>query len=658
MGLFQRPAVTPEEIAASKPLAILPAEVAEMDEEEWYARAYRGDATPQLTIRAVLMGTVLGFLLAFTNLYSGLKTGWHLGVAITACILSFAIWRLFLSLRLVRSPMSILENNCMQSTASAAGYSTGSTMVSAIPAMLMLSVSAANPGGQHLPWPVLAAWTFLVAMLGCFLAIPMKRTMINRERLRFPSGTAAAVTLQSLYADGAAALRKAKALLWSSLAGAVITPLIQLNAIVKIENGETVRGPLIASDTKIFNWLPARGINPATGQNYLSSDWGLQIDKDPLLFGAGMIIGIRVTFWMLVGALILAYGAGPWGLTEGWTNAQGTMVYAVSKPKIAWKELGLWFGAPFLVASALTSLAFQWRSFVNAFRGFGGGAGRRSDVEVPNSWFFIGAGLAAVGLILLAASQFDVPIQLGALAVLMTFVLCIVASRVTGETDTTPTGAMGKITQMTYGVLLKQNPQANLMTAGITSGSASACADLLNDLKSGYLLGAGPRRQFFAQFLGVFTGTAATVIGFHLLVPDASKLPSAGVEDPAFIAPAAAQWKAVADLFTLGIANFHPAFRAAIFLGLALGFVFAAVERLAPKPWRRFLPSAAGIGLGFIVPAYQSVSFFLGGLAVWIWERRGARSAQEYAIAVASGLIAGASLIGVIVALLNNFVFN
>src|SRR5205823_5396146 len=89
VSLFQEPAQTPEELEASKPLDIPPDEVAQLDEAEWYARAYRHNA-PQLTFRAVMMGTVLGFFLAFTNVYIGLKTGWFLGVNLTACILSYA----------------------------------------------------------------------------------------------------------------------------------------------------------------------------------------------------------------------------------------------------------------------------------------------------------------------------------------------------------------------------------------------------------------------------------------------------------------------------------------------------------------------------------------------------------------------------------------
>ena len=205
MALIQPAPSTPADVEANRPLDIPPEAVAEMTEAEWYAKVYRGDNVPQLTLRSILMGSVLGFFLAFTNLYIGLKTGWHLGVAITACILSYSIWTFLVGVGVAKTPMSILENNCMQSTASAAGYSTGGTMVSAISALLILSATPENPLGTHLPLGVLVGWTVFLAILGVVLAIPMKRNLINQERLKFPSGLASAVTLQSLYASGSEA---------------------------------------------------------------------------------------------------------------------------------------------------------------------------------------------------------------------------------------------------------------------------------------------------------------------------------------------------------------------------------------------------------------------------------------------------------------------
>ena len=152
-------------------------------ERQWYEQVYRGrgDSMRQLTWRAVIMGSVLGGVLSLTNLYTGLKAGWGFGVAITACILSYAIWTTLHRVGLVGTPMTILENNCMQSTASSAGYSTGGTLISAFAAYMLVS-------NTTLALPLMLAWVFLLAVLGVTMAIPMKRQMINVEQLRFPSG--------------------------------------------------------------------------------------------------------------------------------------------------------------------------------------------------------------------------------------------------------------------------------------------------------------------------------------------------------------------------------------------------------------------------------------------------------------------------------------
>src|SRR5437899_11349011 len=130
-------------------------------ERQWYEEVYRGrgDSMLQLTWRAVLMGSALGGLLSLTNLYIGLKAGWGFGVAITACILSDAIWAALHRAGIVRTPMTTLENNCMQSTASSAGYSTGSTLISAFAAYMLIN-------NTTLSLPLMLAWVFLLAVLG------------------------------------------------------------------------------------------------------------------------------------------------------------------------------------------------------------------------------------------------------------------------------------------------------------------------------------------------------------------------------------------------------------------------------------------------------------------------------------------------------------
>jgi uncharacterized oligopeptide transporter (OPT) family protein len=646
MALFQAPARTQDEAAESVPLAIPPDEVATFDEETWYRRAYRGDGVPQLTVRAVLMGSLLGFLLAFTNLYIGLKTGWGLGVAITACIVSFTLWNACVKVGLARTPLSILESNCLQSTASAAGYSTGSTMVSAIPALLLLTVSVEQPGGRHLPWPVLAGWTFFLAMLGVCLAIPMKRSMINHERLRFPSGIAAAVTLQSLFSKGGEAVQKGRALLYAALVAGLPPLLMDAGWRAGAVPGE--RKGLVPSETPLFDWLPVRGTDPKTGAAYTASDWNFLLENKLVMVAAGALTGPRICLSMVLGGVLLTYWLGPEALAAGAARAPGR----------AWRDIGVWLGAPMMISAGLVTFALQWRTIGRALRGVGrGGRAAYATAEVPGSWFVGGVLLASAGVLYVGQVHFGIPWHLGAVAVLLTFFLALVACRATGESDITPIGALGKITQLVYGVLIPQNAVANLTTASITSNAAASSADLLTDLKSGYLLGASPRRQFVAQFLGIFAGTAATVLGFRLLVPDATALTGVGGGAPAFPAPAAQAWLAVAQIFQKGVGSLHPMARECIVVGLAAGAALVALELLAPK-YRRWLPSPTGVGLGFILPFFNPLSMLLGALAAWAWSRRDRVRAERYVVPLASGAIAGESIVGVAVAALNNLVLR
>jgi len=743
MALFQKAPSSPEEVAENAPLAIPPSEVAEMNEEEWYAKAYRGENSPQLTIRAVAMGSLLGFILSFTNLYIGLKTGWHLGVALTACILSYAFWNILMKAGMAKTPMTILENNCMQSTASAAGYSTGGTFVSALAALLMLSVAKETPNGEHLPVWVYLVWTFFLAMLGVVLAIPMKRNMINQERLKFPSGTAAAVTLQSLYSEGAAAIKKARLLMQAALWSGVLKVLISLNMIRAVsideETGEITRGwtSLFPENFHIFDrlGLAAPGVVRSKETHEVlraanPSDWTMVWANDPVMIAAGMLVGLRIAVWMLIGALFLIYGLGDIAAENFWLSPIGEGFQAIADaaalptadseqlgamltqlavdfpaatstidgirtstnldpvavqeqcgafalsefksaathPGKAWKEIGIWFGVPIMVASGLLAFAFQWRTIGRAFSGMfasrkSHGAGSVTGTgEVPTSWFVSGLVLAGAGVIAIANYQFDIPIVYGIVAVALTFVLALVACRATGESDITPTGAMGKIMQLTFGVLMPQSTTANLMSAGITAGAASSSADLLNDLKSGYLLGANPKRQFVAQFMGIFAGTCATVLGFMILVPDVWALMPKEMADgtlvqPEFAAPAAQSWMAVAEVFKLGLENMHPMHRSAIQVGLGLGVIFLLLETFLPKA-KKWLPSATGFGLGLILPFEYPLSMFVGALIAHFWMKRNKKNYDDYMIPMSAGIIAGVSIIGVIVAILNIKVFG
>jgi uncharacterized oligopeptide transporter (OPT) family protein len=235
---------------------------------------------------------------------------------------------------------------------------------------------------------------------------------------------------------------------------------------------------------------------------------------------------------------------------------------------------------------------------------------------------------------------------MGLLAVVATFFLALVASRATGETDITPTGAMGKITQLIYGVLAPGNMTTNLMTASITGGAAIHAADLLTDLKSGYILGANPRKQLIAQLWGVVAGTVFVVPAYFLLIKPEE------IGSDKWPAPAAQVWAGVAKVLAKGLGALPTGAREGLLLGGLAGIVLAVIEELVPKEKKKYTLSSAAAGIAWVIPAYNSFSMFLGALLAWIYLQVNRPKAERYSLAVASGIIAGESLISVLVAAL------
>ncbi len=595
-------------------------------ERQWFEQVYkgRGDSLPQLTWRAVLMGSALGGLLSLTNLYISLKAGWGFGVALTACILSYALWNAFRTLGFARTPMSILENNCMQSTASAAGYSTGGTLGSAFAAYILLN-------GQPLPLPLTLAWVFFLAVLGVTMAVPMKKQLINIEQLPFPSGIAAAETLRALHAHGAKGLRAAKALGLAGVLGALDKFWAEGLGLIHAKAAAFSSAALLASAEKAL-FGPAYA---ALKSRTVMFTW------DAIFVAAGAIMGLRICVTMFVSGTLC------WAVFVPLMQRHGYVTGSGFRELVQWT---LWGGTACMVTSGILSFLLQWRSLARAFKSLGDMFRRgrvplseRERIETPMSWFALGQVVSLLALGWLAHVSFAMPWWQSALAVFFSFWLALVACRITGETDTTPIGALGKVTQLTFGALNPGNVYVNLMAANITAGAATSSADLLTDLKSGYLLGANPRKQFLAQFAGIFVGTLVTVLAFAVLVPDASAL---GSEQ--FPAPAAQTWAAVARALSQGLSALAPVKVWSIAVGGALGVVLVLLPLALPERWRAWVPSASAFGLAWVFDWYYGLLFLLGALSAAAFRRRAPQAAEEYTFPVASGVIAGGSLMGVV----------
>lgn len=660
----------------------------EEKDHRWFTHVYRGERVPQLTFRAVVMGACIGMAMSISNLYTTIKLGWAFGVAITACILSYVIWS---GMRAVSghrlSKMTILENNCMQSTASAAGYSTGGTVGTAFGALLLIN-------GNHIQWYWVAPFVLLTAALGVFIAVPMKRQMINHEQLKFPSGIAAATTLRSLYSHGHDAIMQARALVSALFVGMFLALYRTYPAILEAlhESGKLGDKALKTFShwpyriPELLHWPTSWLFNSNLLKGITVRGWSFE--PSLLLVGAGMIVGLRVSLSLLFGSALMYFVFGPWmlhydlthlaahpGYVEAIRNAADP--YGINPEYVtSIKGLGkfihdggsiadihngsfsfypvywaLWGGTSLMVFSSLTAVAMGWKTLVRAFKGGVPAAGasgadleEMKKIEVPNSWFIAGMIPITIGLIVLMMFAFNMSWWLGLISVVMTYPIALVCCRATGETDTTPIGAMGKVTQLVYAVLAQGDKVINLMSAGTTAAAGGASADLLTDLKSGYLLGANPRKQFLAQFIGIFFGTLVIVPAWYLMIPTAAKM-------EAMNPPAALMWKAVAEALTVGLYSIPRTAQLAIVIGGLIGIALPLIQAALPLKARHYVPSAMGLGLAWVMPWYNALGFAIGAVVAWLWVKIHKHTAERYTIPIASGLIAGEALLAAAVAI-------
>ncbi len=583
-------------------------------ERRWLREVHRPD-DPQLTPRAVLTGMAVGGVLCLSNVYVVLKTGWSLGVTLTSSILAFAIFRALGSIGVVRRDFSALENAMMASVASAAAFMTGGGNMAALPALLVLT--GARPGG--LP---MFLWFAAIAAFGVVAAIPFKRQLINLEALPFPSSVAAAETIRSMHA-GRSGGGRARRLLGAALVAGLVTFLRDSRA----------------------HWLPmhlpGRVALPFSIGGHPAAAWSLAFDGSLVLVGGGALMGLRTAWSMLIGAALT------YGVIAPAMVARGVI------PSVDYKaivQLTLWPGAALMVSSGLLSFAFQWRTVARSLGGLVSAFRPRAiaepddpmhAVEAPAWWFPAGVALIAPLVVTLMHTLFDIPVWAGVVAIPLAILMAVVAARVTGETDITPTKAIGPVTQLVYGGMLPGDVTANVMSGNVTGGVGLHAADLLSDMKTGWLLGVTPRKQVVAQMFGVLVGAAVVVPAFTLLVPSADALGT-----PELPAPAVMVWAGVSKMMSGGLAGLpHPA-RVATLIGGVLGAVLTVLERAAPRH-KHLIPSPSGLGIAMVMPGSNALTMFVGAAIAAGVKRRQPAALGAVLVPIASGMIAGESLVGI-----------
>jgi uncharacterized oligopeptide transporter (OPT) family protein len=634
----------------------------------WRDRVYRGDM-PQLTLRATLTGFLLGGLLSATNLYVGAMTGWTLGVGLTSVILSFAIFKVFA--RLGATDLTVLENNCTQSVATAAGYMTG-PLISGLAAYMWIE-------NRPLPWMPMLAFNVVLSLLGVLVAFPMKRLFINDEQQPFPQGRACGVVLDTLYtADAAIGLFKARALgLAAAIAGGI--------SFVSGENymkwiQERLLGLKHAwrVPRELDQWyydLVEKGMAAVPRiANVDLRQLGLRPAVDWAMFGAGGLMGIRTASSMLIGMLVNFTLLVPWMITIGeiaprsGSLAAGTAVFGRVHVVNSW---ALWWGIAIMIVASMVSLFAKPQVFVDAFRMLARrarpAAAAQVDVlghvELPLWVSYVGIpAIGGVG-VWMAWHWFGVNPLFGALAIPLIVLLTLIAARSTALTSITPTGALSKIPQFAFGAMDPAHPPTNLMTGVMCVEVASNASNLLMDIKPGYMLGAKPRLQAIGHAIGIVSGALASTPLFYALFlsdwkPGTSVQGAMAPEGGQFSFPSAVQWKGVSDLVT---SIFGSGGHGTLLTGSILtSMIVAAVAGLALEGLRigtknRFPLSPLAIGLGVLVPPESTMAMFAGALFFWVmnrtYERRPGSTGYKLWIEthepICAGLVAGAALVGI-----------
>ena len=606
----------------------------EQKDRWWLENIYRGDM-PQLTLRSALTGVVLGMVLALTNLYVGIRTGWTLGVGITSVILAFAAFKLLARSGLGKD-LTILENNAMQSIATSAGYMT-SPLVASLPAYMLVT-------GKPIPAWYVVPWIICLGILGALFAFPLKKRFINDEQLPFPEGYAAGVVMNDLHeAKGEEGLYKARVL----GLGAGISALVQLLRSEKVMH--LLRAPF-ANIPEYWDDLVYKLVTPRLAGIPLQ-DLNIRVDSSLVMFGTGGLMGVKAGASLLIGGLVNYFVLAPWMMKQGFIAGPGFRNIT---------KWSLWWGVAMMTTASLFSFFSKPELIVSSFRGMTGrnkGADVLEHIELPlrvSAW-----GIPVVGglVVVMGHYFFGVTWWLGVIAIPMVFVFSIIAVNSTGLTSTTPGGAMGKLTQLTYGALAPGNMTTNLATAGITSDVVLSASNLLMDIKPGYMLGAKPRQQAVGHVIGIFAGAAIVVPVFYLMFRGDVSLFTSDLMPM----PGAQVWKAVAELLAKGFSSVHPTARWAMLLGAILGIL---MEWANLRMKGRFPLSGVGVGLATVVQFPDVLSMSTGALFFWFMGRRLKQGASGHKVFVenretlCAGIIAGGSLIGIILIILETMVLR
>lgn len=548
---------------------------------------------PELTVTAVTVGYFLGAIIALSIGYASLKLGFSIEGSELAAILGFGILRGILKRR------SIIENNVTQTVASAVnGASSG--MMFSVPALFILGETQFNPY-------LMVFGCIAGGFLGIAFIIPLRKHMIDYERLTYPGGVAVATILKS----PGAGIQKALLLLVAAiLSGGV--------HILSVSSGfeEWNLGALLG--------LP----------NYTNGIWYISLMTIGVGYIAGrggiaFIIGGFACYWLL--APIMA------GLHLFPVTVSGQII---NEPELMRTELFRPVGIGMLIGGAITGIIMAFPLIVSAIRSMQNAAITKSTIsadEMPIKLLYIAIGLSVVVLCAIAFLSGQTiglgrGIAMALLGTLWIWVAGVILSECIGRTNWSPLSGMTLIAVTLLIFVASGLDRSEAIVTSIMVGAAccvamSQATDLMLDLKTGYLVGATPRMQQTGQFFGAWLGPILIMILIYVLYH------AYGFGNDKLPAP---QGEALAAMVNGILGNEVPVEK--YIAGAAIGALLSATSG----------GLGINVGLGFYLPFSIVLTYSIGTLLRILSNHRyGESFAEEIGIPAAAGLIVGEALIGV-----------
>ncbi|KAI0401413.1 OPT oligopeptide transporter protein-domain-containing protein [Xylaria palmicola] len=668
------------------------------------------------TLRGVLAGLLVGLVIVFSNMYFGLQTGWVSMMTMPASLLGFGIFRTLS--RHLSFPFTPVENVLVQSVAGGmAIMPLGCGFVGVLPAMEYL-LKPSEQGPIYLSMGKLIIWSLGLCYFGVVFAVPLRRQVIIREKLKFPSGFSTAVLIGVLHGKGSTqssgALDPSKAATFGSLA-LENQPLFESHdagdeedctASSKKQNwAANIRLLLITFGisgvyTLSTFFFPVLRNLPIFG-TVAAETWLWTLNPSFAYVGQGIIMGPETTIHMLLGAIIGWGILSPLAKNRGWAPGPIDDWETGSKGWIVWTSLAIMladavislghialrpvveYGPAFLIAlkqkydrgglrglfqrraTGYTAIAgdetITSRHSTSSAEGPGSlsdpseGQGHRKiwdhddappEQLVGNKVVSIGLVVSVLFCILSIHITFGelVPLYGTIIAVFMAMLLSIMGVRALGETDLNPVSGISKIAQLFFALIIPQTNKAsvliNLIAGAVSEAGALQAGDLMQDLKTGHLLGAAPKAQFWGQIIGATVGAVVSAWIYRLY--------TAVYEVPGdlFQVPTAFVWIFTARLVT---GKGLPYMAREYAMGAAVLFaVFTLIRtRGVGKKWHAYIPGGIAVAVGmYNVPSF-TLARTIGGLMNWYWRVRLGRDDTPL-IVLASGFILGEGFLSIV----------